>query len=63
VPVFTAERPTPYTVFVTMTPGPQGAAFQLGRDLEMVLDEPAGTAATCTPTRRRAPTPWKSGSG
>jgi hypothetical protein len=40
VPIFTATRPTPYTITVTMSPGPQGRLFRIGRDLEMVLDEP-----------------------
>lgn len=62
VPVFQAERPTPYTVFVTMSPGPRGTPFRLGRDLEVVLDEPGwyrGDLHAHTPESSDA---WKSGS-
>lgn len=40
VPVFSAATPTPYTVFITLSQGPQGRAFRIGRDLGVVLDEP-----------------------
>jgi hypothetical protein len=62
VPVFRAERPTPYVVTVTMSPGPRGRPFRLGRDLEMVLDEPGwyrGDLHAHTPESSDA---WKSGS-
>jgi hypothetical protein len=39
VPVFAAPRPVPYTIVVTLSQGPQGRPFRLGRDLDVVLDE------------------------
>jgi hypothetical protein len=62
VPVFTAARPTPYVVTVTMSQGPQGRPFRLGRDLETVLDTPGwyrGDLHAHTPESSDA---WKSGS-
>jgi predicted metal-dependent phosphoesterase TrpH len=40
VPVFQARQPTPYTITVQMSAVPAGRPFVLGRDLEVVLDEP-----------------------
>lgn len=40
VPVFAAPTPVPYTVVVTLSEGPQGRPFRLGRDLDVVLDTP-----------------------
>lgn len=40
VPVFTARQPTPYTITVELSSPPPGRPFRLGRDLEVVLDEP-----------------------
>lgn len=62
VPVFAAPQPTPYTVTVTMSQGPQPEVFRIGRDLEMVLDEPGwyrGDLHAHTPESSDA---WKSGS-
>lgn len=40
VPVFATQAPTPYTITVVLSQGPQPAPFVLGRDLVTVLDEP-----------------------
>jgi hypothetical protein len=40
VPVFRSPRPVPYTITVRMSQGPQGRPFRIGRDLDVVLDEP-----------------------
>lgn len=40
MPVFSAPRPTPYTITVQLSSGPRGRPFRLGRDLLTVLDAP-----------------------
>jgi predicted metal-dependent phosphoesterase TrpH len=62
VPVFQARQPTPYTITVTMSAVPAGQPFLLGRDLEVVLDQPGwyrGDLHAHTPASSDA---WKSGS-
>jgi hypothetical protein len=62
VPVFRAPRPTPYVVTVTMSAVPAGEPFVLGRDLEVVRDEPGwyrGDLHAHTPESSDA---WRSGS-
>jgi len=62
VPVFNARQPTPYTITVQMSAVPAGQPFRLGRDLEVVRDEPGwyrGDLHAHTPQSSDA---WKSGS-
>ena len=62
VPVFRAPTPVPYVVTVVMSSVPAGAPFVLGRDLDVVRDEPGwyrGDLHAHTPESSDA---WRSGS-
>jgi hypothetical protein len=61
VPVFNAQQPTPYTVTVTMSAVPAGQPFVLGRDLEVVLDQPGWYRGDLHAHTPPAPTPSRAG--